>query len=149
MSQLIRLWYLPHRRPAKAQASPRIRAVSPKPSLFAHMQHESRRRVRRKIRHLAPVAAHMRLKNEFTEDEKNHNFMSWLILVGQIGECLTLQNHHNPESYLTFFHTIKQEPMEHRAEDSKSFLRHRIHVDCFFINCVICSWNGQTERSAH
>ena len=29
MSQLIRLWYLSHRRPAKAQASLRIRAVSP------------------------------------------------------------------------------------------------------------------------
>ena len=34
----MRLWYLSHRRPAKAQASLRIRAVSPEPSLFAHRQ---------------------------------------------------------------------------------------------------------------
>ena len=34
LSQLMRLWYLLHRRPAKAQASLRIRAVSQEPSLF-------------------------------------------------------------------------------------------------------------------
>ena len=38
MSQLMRLWYLSHRRPAKAQA-----------------KYGSRRRVRPKIRHLAPL----------------------------------------------------------------------------------------------
>ena len=32
------LWYLSHRRPAKAQASLRNRAVSPEPSLFARMK---------------------------------------------------------------------------------------------------------------
>ena len=31
--------------PAKAQASLRIRAVSPEPALFAHMKYGSRRRV--------------------------------------------------------------------------------------------------------
>ena len=31
------LYYISHRRPAKTQASLRIRAVSPEPSLFAHM----------------------------------------------------------------------------------------------------------------
>ena len=55
MSQLMRLWYLPHRRPAKAPASLRIRAVSPEPSLFAHIKYGSRRRVRPKIGHLAPL----------------------------------------------------------------------------------------------
>ena len=45
MSQLMRLWYLSHRRPAKAQASLRIRAVSLEPSLFAHMKYGSGRRV--------------------------------------------------------------------------------------------------------
>ena len=54
LSQLMRLWYLSHRRPAKAQASLRIYAVSPEPSLFAHMKYGSRRRLRPKIRHLAP-----------------------------------------------------------------------------------------------
>ena len=33
----------------------RIRAVMPEPSLFAHIKHGSRRRVRPKIRHLAPL----------------------------------------------------------------------------------------------
>ena len=55
MSQLMRLWYLSHRRPAKAQASLRIHAVSPEPSLFAHMKYGSRQKVRPKNRHLAPL----------------------------------------------------------------------------------------------
>ena len=55
MSQLMRLWYLSHRRPAEAQASLRIYAVSPEPSLFTHIQYGSRRRVRPKIRHLAQL----------------------------------------------------------------------------------------------
>ena len=52
-------------------------AVSPEPSLFARIKYGSRRRVRSTIRHLA---AHVRLKDEFTEDEKCHNLMRWLIL---------------------------------------------------------------------
>ena len=54
LSQLMRLWYLSHRRPVKAQARG-SGAVSPEPSLFAHMKYGSRRRVRPKIRHLAPL----------------------------------------------------------------------------------------------
>ena len=72
----MRIWYLSHGRPAKAQASLRIRAVSPEPSLFAHMKYGSRRRFRPKIRQLPHwIAAHAGLKNEFTEDEKCHNLM--------------------------------------------------------------------------
>ena len=55
MSQLMRLCYLSHRRLANAQAGLRIRAVSPEPSLFAHMKYGSRRRIQPKIRHLAPL----------------------------------------------------------------------------------------------
>ena len=55
MSQLMRLWYLSHRRTVKAQARLHILAVSPEPSLFAHLKHGSRRRVWPKIRHVAPV----------------------------------------------------------------------------------------------
>ena len=51
----MRLWYLLQRRPAKAQASLRIRADSPERSLFAHIKDESRRRVQSKIRHPAPL----------------------------------------------------------------------------------------------
>ena len=45
LSQRLRLWYLSHRRPAKAQVSLRIRAVSPEPLLFAYMKYGSRRRI--------------------------------------------------------------------------------------------------------
>ena len=52
MSQLMRLWYLSHRRTAKAQA--RLRG-SPEPLLFAHIKYGSRRRVWPKIRCVVPV----------------------------------------------------------------------------------------------
>ena len=82
LSQLMRLWYLSHRQPTKAQASLHISAVSLEPSLFAHMKYGSRRRVRPKIRHLAHwMAAHEHLKNEFMEDEKYHNLITWLIYL--------------------------------------------------------------------
>ena len=51
----MRLSYLSHRRPAKAQASLRIRAVSPEPSLFAHMTYGCRRRVQPKSRTASPT----------------------------------------------------------------------------------------------
>ena len=81
LNQLMRLWYLSHRRPAKAQASLRIRAVSPEPSLFAHMKCGSRRKGRPNKQTSSPhwMAAHARLKNEFKEDGKYHNLMRWLI----------------------------------------------------------------------
>ena len=50
----MRLWYLSRRRPAKAQASLRMRAVTQEPSLFAHMKYGSGQMVRPKSRHLAP-----------------------------------------------------------------------------------------------
>ena len=77
----MRLWYLSHRLPAKAQASLCIRAVSPERSLFGHIKYGSRQRVHQKIRHLAPQDAHALLKNEFTEDEKSHNRMRWRSLL--------------------------------------------------------------------
>ena len=55
LSQHMRLWYLSHGRPAKTQASLRIRAVSPEPSRFAHIKYGSRQRVRPNIRHLGPT----------------------------------------------------------------------------------------------
>ena len=72
----MRLWYLSHRRPAKAQASLRIRAVSPEPSLFAYISMEVDEESNQKS-DIWPdwMAAHARLKNEFSEDEKYHT--SW------------------------------------------------------------------------
>ena len=51
----MRFWYLSHRRPVKAQASLRIRAVMLESLLFAHMKYGSRGRVQSKIIHLAPL----------------------------------------------------------------------------------------------
>ena len=71
LSQLTRLWYLSHRRPAKAQVSLRISAVSPEPSLFAHIKYRSRRRVRPKD------GCTCVFEEWFTEDEKYNNLMTW------------------------------------------------------------------------
>ena len=78
----MRLWYLSNRRPAKAQANLRIHAVSAEPLLFAHMKYgctvdEGSGQKLDTYPHW--MAAHARLKNEFTEDEKYHNLMTWLI----------------------------------------------------------------------
>ena len=50
-----RIWYLSPMRAAKVQASLRIRAVSPEPSLLAHTSGESRGTFRQKARSLAPL----------------------------------------------------------------------------------------------
>ena len=50
-----RIWYLSPMRAAKVQASLRIRAVSPEPSLLAHTSSESRGTFRQKARSLAPL----------------------------------------------------------------------------------------------
>ena len=55
MDRVKRLWYLLPMRAAKVQASLRIRAVSPEPSLLAHTSSESRGTFRQKARSLAPL----------------------------------------------------------------------------------------------
>ena len=55
MDHVKRIWYLLHMRAAKVQASLRIRAVSPEPSLLAHTSSESRGTFRQKSRSLAPL----------------------------------------------------------------------------------------------
>ena len=50
-----RIWYLSPMRAAKVQASLRIRAVSPEPSLLAYTSSESRGTFRQKTRSLAPL----------------------------------------------------------------------------------------------
>ena len=63
MRKLMRLWYLSHRRPAKAQAAwLRIRTVAPELSLFAHMKYGSTWRVRQKNQTSSPTGwMHMRV----------------------------------------------------------------------------------------
>ena len=55
MDRVKRSWYLSPMRAAKVQASLRIRAVSPEPSLLAHTSSESRGTFRQKTRSLAPL----------------------------------------------------------------------------------------------
>ena len=55
MDRVKRIWYLPPMRAAKVQASLRIRAVSPEPSLLAHRSSDSRGTFRQKARSLAPL----------------------------------------------------------------------------------------------
>ena len=46
--------------------------------LFAHMKYGSRRKGPSENQTSSPTAAHACLKNEFMEDDKYHNLMSWL-----------------------------------------------------------------------
>ena len=55
MDRIKRIWYLSPTRAAKVQASLRIRAVSPEPSLLAHTSSESRGTFRQKARSMAPL----------------------------------------------------------------------------------------------
>ena len=55
MDRVNRIWYLSPMRAAKVQASLRIRAVSPEPSLLAHTSSESRGTFRQKARSQAPL----------------------------------------------------------------------------------------------
>ena len=55
MDRVKRIWYLSPMRAAKVQASLRIRTVSPKPSLLAHTNSESRGTFKQKARSLAPL----------------------------------------------------------------------------------------------
>ena len=55
MDRVKRIWYLSPMRAAKVQASLRIRAVSPEPSLLAHTSSASRGTFRQKARSLAPL----------------------------------------------------------------------------------------------
>ena len=55
LDRVKRIWYWSSMRAAKVQASLRIRAVSPEPSLLAHTSSESRGTFRQKARSLAPL----------------------------------------------------------------------------------------------
>ena len=71
MGRVKRIWYLSPMRAAKAQASLRIRAISPEPSLLAHTSSKSRGTFRQKARSLAPpMAGHAQLKFVMEECSK-------------------------------------------------------------------------------
>ena len=86
MSQPMRLWYLSHRRRAKAQASLRIHAVSPEPSLFAHIKYGSRRR------DLAPLDGCACAFEEWVyggrKVPKSHELAHMLFLIEAFSQCI-------------------------------------------------------------
>ena len=84
MSQLMRLWYLSHRRPAKVQTSLRICAVSPKPSLFAHLKYGSRQRVRPKNQTSSPTGWLRMCVWRFSLRRAKSAIISWAILYSLI-----------------------------------------------------------------
>ena len=99
MDRVKRIWYLSPMRAAKVQASLRISAVSPEPSLLAHTSSESRGTFRQKARSLAPLngwagaveichngmledtnsldGAHMTLGSKYTFALKKQNKLTW------------------------------------------------------------------------
>ena len=77
LSQLMRLWYLPHRWPAKAQVSLHIHAVLPEPSLFEHMKYGSKQRVGPKIRHLAALDGCACMFEEWILQRTKSAIISW------------------------------------------------------------------------
>ena len=86
MGRAKRIWYLSPMRAAKVQASLRIRAVSPEPSLLAHTSSESRGTFRQKARSLAPLngwACAVKICNDGMLEDTNsldgaHMVLNWL-----------------------------------------------------------------------
>ena len=80
MDRVKRIWYLSPMRAANVQASLRIRAVSPEPSLLAHTSSESRGTFRQKARSLALwMAGHAQLQFVMTECSKTQIRLTGLI----------------------------------------------------------------------
>ena len=93
-SQFMRLWYLSYRRPVKSQASLRIRTVSPEPLLFAYMKYGSRRRVQRKIRHLASLDARCTcMFEELSLQRTKSTIVSWAGSSGTRGSFRQKDKH--------------------------------------------------------
>ena len=105
LDRVKRIWYLSPMRAAKVQASLRIRAVSPEPSLLAHTSSESRGTFRQKARSLAPLngwACAVKICHDGMLEDTNSldgaHFMGW---KGLVSVCISLYffvmyslNHH-------------------------------------------------------
>ena len=102
----MRLWYLPHWREANAHANLRIRAVSPEPSLFAHIEYRSRRRVRR-----FTARAFRKLLSNYVFSYFPFGFEGriWVLIVSFPVHCYCLSFYFKVDSYLkkmNFIHTF-------------------------------------------
>ena len=87
LDRVKRIWYLSPMRAAKVQASLRIRAVSPEPSLLAHTSSESRGTFRQKARSLAPLngwACAVKICHDGMLEDTNSLDGAQLWLLGQV-----------------------------------------------------------------
>ena len=84
-------------RAAKVQASLRIRAVSPEPSLLAHTSSESRGTFRQKARSLAPLngwACAVKICHDGMLEDTNSLDGAHLILITLLDILLSIKNAH-------------------------------------------------------
>ena len=71
MERVNRIWYLSPMQAAKVQASLRIRAVSPEPSLLAHTSSESKGTFRQKARSLNVWACAVKICHDGMLEDTN------------------------------------------------------------------------------
>ena len=115
MDHVKRIWYLSPMRAAKVQASLRIRAVSPEPSLLAHTSSESRGTFRQKARSLAPLkAGHVQLKFVMMECSKTQIRLTGLICpmvhLQQLYSSIMMVSHCNSLIVLPLSSIMHQPP---------------------------------------
>ena len=103
LDRVKRIWYLSPMRAAKVQASMRIRAVSPEPSLLAHTSSESRGTFRQKARSLAPLnvwACAVKICHDGMLEDTNSLDAAHLILF--TGFTISHEPHHAKMCLRTF-----------------------------------------------
>ena len=77
MGHNTRVWYLSYNQEAKAQASLRMRAVSPEPSLLTHKKYRSRSLIRPNTWSVALLGSFARALKETTERMRDMYIISW------------------------------------------------------------------------
>ena len=119
MDRVKRIWYLSPMRAAKVQASLRICAGSPEPSLLAHTSSESRGTFRQKARSLAPLngwACAVKICHDGMLEDTNsldgaHIMVLVLFLQGYLLTCyffsLMLHCHHFALKSEIAVHTVR------------------------------------------
>ena len=115
MGRAKRICYLSPMRAAKVQASLRIRAVSPEPSLLAHTSSESRGTFRQKARSVAPL-----------------NGWACAVEICHDGMLEDTNSLGGAQMHVTIcIHKIcYQWPYTEPILNNSSVLKHTFHVDC-------------------
>ena len=125
MDRVKRIWYLSPMRAVKVQASLRIRAVSPEPSLLAHTSSESRGTFRQKARSLAPLngwACPVEICHDGMLEDTNLLAKNWCFLLARFAHytlvilliiCILHLMNPSPFKYIRVIH---QEPFQFRQK---------------------------------